>query len=230
MRAMDIMTSEVITVEENATVQAAAELMAEHGISALPVVDKDTRVIGIVSEGDLLHRAETATEQRRSWWLEMMTSTNQLAGEYIKSHSAKVTDVMTRDVISVTDTTLVADIAVLLETHRIKRVPVLRDGRLAGIVSRANLVRALAMTINERASSTEADDENIRNKLLAELKAQKWAEVSPANVTVKDGVVHLWSSYLSEQEKRALVVAAENIPGVRRVEDHMRPVPVYLLS
>jgi|SRR6516162_4727359 len=230
MRAMDIMTSEVITVEEDATVQAAAELMAEHGISALPVVDKDTRVIGIVSEGDLLHRAETATEQRRSWWLEMMTSTNQLAGEYIKSHSAKVTDVMTRDVISVTDATPVADIAVLLETHRIKRVPVLRDGRLAGIVSRANLVRALAMTINERASSTEADDENIRNKLLAELKAQKWAEVSPANVTVKDGVVHLWSSYLSEQEKRALVVAAENIPGVRRVEDHMRPVPVYLLS
>jgi len=230
MRATDIMTSEVITVEENATVQAAAELMAEHGISALPVVDKDTRVIGIVSEGDLLHRAETATEQRRSWWLEMMTSTNQLAGEYIKSHSAKVTDVMTRDVISVTDATPVADIAVLLETHRIKRVPVLRDGRLAGIVSRANLVRALAMTINERASSTEADDENIRNKLLAELKAQKWAEVSPANVTVKDGVVHLWSSYLSEQEKRALVVAAENIPGVRRVEDHMRPVPVYLLS
>ena len=230
MRAMDIMTSEVITVEEDATVQAAAELMAEHGISALPVVDKDTRVIGIVSEGDLLHRAETATEQRRSWWLEMMTSTNQLAGEYIKSHSAKVTDVMTRDVISVTDATPVADIAVLLETHRIKRVPVLRDGRLAGIVSRANLVRALAMTINERASSTEADDENIRNKRLAELKAQKWAEVSPANVTVKDGVVHLWSSYLSEQEKRALVVAAENIPGVRRVEDHMRPVPVYLLS
>ena len=230
MRATDIMTSEVITVEEDATVQAAAELMAEHGISALPVVDKDTRVIGIVSEGDLLHRAETATEQRRSWWLEVMTSTNQLAGEYIKSHSAKVTDVMTRDVISVTDATPVADIAVLLETHRIKRVPVLRDGRLAGIVSRANLVRALAMTINERASSTEADDENIRNKLLAELKAQKWAEVSPANVTVKDGVVHLWSSYLSEQEKRALVVAAENIPGVRRVEDHMRPVPVYLLS
>ena len=188
MRAMDIMTSEVITVEENATVQAAAELMAEHGISALPVVDKDTRVIGIVSEGDLLHRAETATEQRRSWWLEMMTSTNQLAGEYIRSHSAKVTDVMTRDVISVTDTTPVADIAVLLESNRIKRLPVLREGKLAGIVSRANLVRALAMTVNDRASNTEADDTDIRNKLLAKLKAQKWAEVSPANVTVKDGV------------------------------------------
>ena len=186
--------------------------------------------MGMVSEGDLLHRAETGTERRRSWCLEMMASTNQLAGEYVKSHSGKVKDIMTRDVISVTEDTPVADIAVLLETNRIKRVPVLRDGKLIGIVGRANLVRALAMTIIEPRDRPEANDRTIRDKLLAELKAQKWAEVSPANVTVKDGVVHLWSSYLSEQEKRALVVAAENIPGVRRVEDHMRPVPAYLLG
>jgi len=185
--------------------------------------------MGMVSEGDLLHRAETGTERRRSWCLEMMASTNQLAGEYVKSHSGKVKDIMTRDVISVTEDTPVADIAVLLETNRIKRAPVMRDGRLVGIVSRANLVRALAMTINEPADA-EADDRRIRDRLLAELKVQKWAEVSPANITVKDGVVHLWSSYYSEQEKRALLVAAENIPGVRRVEDHMRPVPTYLLA
>jgi CBS domain-containing protein len=140
-----------------------------------------------------------------------------------------VKDVMTRDVVSVTEQTPVADIAVLLETNRIKRVPVLRGGKLAGIVSRANLVRALAMTINERPSGAEADDRAIRDRLLAELKAQKWAEVSPANITVKDGIVHLWSSYYSDQEKRALVVAAESIPGVRRVEDHMRPVAAYLV-
>ena len=109
-------------------------------------------------------------------------------------------------------------------------MPVLRDGKLVGIVSRANLVRALTMTINEAADGAEADDRSIRDKLLAELRAQKWAEISPANVTVKDGVVHLWSSYLSEQEKRALVVAAENVPGVRRVEDHMKPVQTYLLA
>jgi CBS domain-containing protein len=230
MRAMDVMTSKVITVDENATVSHAAKLLAEHGISAVPVVDNDNRMIGMISEGDLLHRAETGTARRRSWWLEMVSSTNQLAGEYIKSHSGKVKDAMTRDVLSVTEETPVADIAVLLETNRIKRVPVLRDGKLVGIVSRANLVRALAMTINAAADGAEADDRSIRDKLLAELKAEKWAEVSPANVTVKDGVVHLWSSYLSEQEKRALVVAAENIPGVRRVEDHMRPVPAYLLS
>jgi len=230
MRATDVMMTRVITVDENATVPEAAKLLAEHGVSAVPVVDTDDRVIGMVSEGDLLHRAEIGTERRRSWWLEMMSSTNRLAGEYIKSHSGKVKDVMTRDVLSVTEDTPVADIAVLLETNRIKRVPVLRDGKLVGIVSRANLVRALAMTISEEANEGEVDDRSIREKLLAELKAQKWAEVSPANVTVKDGVVHLWSSYLSEEEKRALVVAAENISGVRRVEDHMRPVPAYLLG
>ena len=229
MRAADVMTSEVITVGENASVQEAAKLMAEHGISAVPVVDRDTRVVGMVSEGDLLHRAETGTERRRSWWLEIVASTNQLAGEYVKSHSGSVKDVMTRDVISVTEETTVADIAILLETNRIKRVPVLRDDRLVGIVSRANLVRALAMTINERPSGAEAGDRAIRDRLLAELKTQKWAEVSPANITVKDGIVHLWSSYYSDQEKRALVVAAESIPGVRRVEDHMRPVPAYLV-
>jgi CBS domain-containing protein len=230
MRAMDLMTTNVITVDENASIQSAAKLMVEHGISAVPVVNRDKRVIGMVSEGDLLHRAETGTELRRSWWLELASSTNKLASEYIKSHSGKVKDVMTRDVLSVTEETPVADIAVLLETNRIKRVPILRDGKLVGIVSRANLVRALAMTISKVANGAEADDRSIRDKLLAELKAQKWAEVSPANVTVKGGVVHLWSSYLSEQEKRALVVAAENIPGVRRVEDHMRPVQAYLLG
>jgi len=230
MRAIDVMTSEVVTVSDNASVAAVAKLLAERSISAVPVVDAANRVIGMVSEGDLLHRTETGTERRRSWWLDMLASTNQLAGDYIKSHSGLVKDVMTRDVISVSDTTPVADIAIALETNLIKRVPVLRDGKLVGIVSRANLVRALATSGDQPSSDTEIDDLSIRDKLLTELKAQRWAEVSPANVSVKDGVVHLWSSYLSEQEKRALIVAAENTPGVRRVEDHMRRVPAYLLS
>jgi CBS-domain-containing membrane protein len=157
MRAVDVMTSGVITAGLNATVPEAAKLLAEHGISAVPVVDKDNRVIGMVSEGDLLHRAETGTERRRSWWLEMVSSTDKLAGEYIKSHSGNVKDVMTCDVLSVTEDTPVADIAVLLETNRIKRVPVLREGKLVGIVSRANLVRALAMTISEAPGGAEAD-------------------------------------------------------------------------
>ena len=162
MQAIDIMTNEVIAIDENATVPAVAKLLAERGISAVPVVDKDNQVIGMVSEGDLLHRAETGTERRRPWWLDMMASTNKLAGDYIKSHSGKVKDVMTRNVLSVTETTPVADIAFLLETNRIKRVPVVRDGKLVGIVSRANLVRALAMTISEPVSGSDAEDRTIR--------------------------------------------------------------------
>src|SRR5215469_8929424 len=123
MRATDVMMTRVITVDENATVPEAAKLLAEHGVSAVPVVDTDDRVVGMVSEGDLLHRAEIGTERRRSWWLDMMASTDKLAGDYIKSHSGSVKDIMTRDVISVIETTPLAEIAVLLETHRIKRVP-----------------------------------------------------------------------------------------------------------
>jgi CBS-domain-containing membrane protein len=229
MRAIDVMTREVIAVTEDVSVREVAKILADRGISAVPVVDHENRVIGMVSEGDLLYRAETGTERRRAWWLDLVASTNQLARDYIKSNSRSVKDVMTRDVISVSEMTSVADIAILLEANRIKRVPVLRDGKPVGIVSRANLVRALAMTISEPPRAG-ADDRTIRDRLLAELKAQKWAEVSPANVTVKDGIVHLWSSYYSEQEKRALTVAAENIPGVRRVEDHMRVTGKYLLG
>jgi CBS domain-containing protein len=155
----------------------------------------------------------------------MLSSTDQAADDYIKTHGKTVQDVMTRDVLSVTMTTPVADIALLLENNQIKRVPVVEDGKLVGIVSRANLIRALAMTVDAPVSRTETKDRKIREKLLAELKAQKWAEVSPVNITVRNGVVHFWCSYLSERERRALIVAAESIPGVRRVEDHMLPAP-----
>jgi len=179
----------------------------------------------MVSEGDLLHREEIGTERRRSWWLDLAASTDQFAQDYIKTHGRTVQDIMTRDVLSVTESTSIADIALLLEKHRVKRVPVLEGKKLVGIVSRANLIRALAMTINVPISGPNADDRNIREKLLAELRSQRWAEASPDNIAVKDGIVHLWCSYISDRERRALVVAAESIPGVRRVEDHMTRTP-----
>jgi CBS domain-containing protein len=226
MQAGDVMTTEVITVDERTPISAVAKLLAERGISAVPVVDAAKRVIGMVSEGDLLHRAETGTERRRAWWLDLLAASDELARDYVKSHAKTVGEVMTRDVVSVTEETPVADIAILLETRGIKRVPVLRDSRLVGIVSRANLVQALAMTISEAPTGAAAGDAAIRERLLAELKEQPWAEVAPANVTVRNGVVHLWNSYVSDDEKRALLVAARNIPGVRRVEDHMRKIGV----
>jgi CBS domain-containing protein len=244
MRAMDVMTTNVITVDPNTSVQALAALLSERGISGVPVVDSDNRVIGVVSEGDLLHRIETGTEcrpervtgQRRSWWLDAIASNQDLlARDYVKSHGRTVKDVMTPDVISVADTTELAEIAMLLETKRIKRVPVVRDGKLVGIVSRANLVRALAAAKSEPATDADNDDRTIREKLLSELKRQEWFEMQEwfriwaADIIVRDRVVHFWlSDNQSQEERRALRVAAENIAGVRRVEEHI--VPAQLLT
>jgi CBS domain-containing protein len=146
MRARDVMTSAVVSVTPETTVQQLALLLVHHQISAVPVVDEENHVVGMVSEGDLLHRDEIETEKktdRRSWWLHMLGS-DRGAADYIKSHARTVGEVMTRKPVCVTEETSLGEIASILESHRIKRVPVLRDGRLAGIVSRSNLVQALA--------------------------------------------------------------------------------------
>ena len=234
MRAMDVMTTGVITVDPDTSVQAIATLLSERGISGVPVVDAADRLLGIVSEGDLLHRVETGTERltrrRRSWWLDTIASDQELARDYVKSHGRTAKDVMTREVISVTDTTDLAEVAMLLETKRIKRVPVLHEGKLVGIVSRANLVRALAVTKSDSAVDAATDDRAIRSKLLAELmgqewfKTQDWFKIWEADVIVRDRVVHFWlAANQTEEERRALRIAAENTAGVRRVEEHSIP-------
>jgi CBS domain-containing protein len=231
MRAMDVMTTNVITVDPDTSVQAVAALLAERGISGVPVVNSANQLVGILSEGDLLHRVETGTERRsgrrRSWWLDTIGSDAELARDYVKSHGRSAKDVMTRDVISVSDTTDLADIATLLETRRIKRVPVVRDGKLVGIVSRANLVRALAAAGSQLTADTATDDRTIRRKLLAELRDQKWVHTWAADIIVRDGIVHIWvSDDRPGEERQALRVAAENIPGVRGVEEHIVPAPL----
>jgi len=231
---MDVMTTGVITVDPDTSVQAIATLLSERGISGVPVVDAADRLLGIVSEGDLLHRVETGTERltrrRRSWWLDTIASDQELARDYVKSHGRTAKDVMTREVISVTDTTDLAEVAMLLETKRIKRVPVLHEGKLVGIVSRANLVRALAVTKSDSAVDAATDDRAIRSKLLAELmgqewfKTQDWFKIWAADVIVRDRVVHFWlAANQTEEERRALRIAAENTAGVRRIEEHSIP-------
>jgi CBS domain-containing protein len=178
MRAMDVMTTNVITVGPETPVQEVAKILSERSISGVPVVDSENRLVGIVSEGHLLHRVETGTERRtqrrRSWWLDTIGSEQELARDYVKSHGRTARDIMTREVITVNETTDLAEIATLLETKRIKRVPVLKEGKLVGIVSRANLVRALAAAGSQLTADTTVDDRTIRGKLLAELKGQEW--------------------------------------------------------
>jgi len=225
MQAADVMTVDVVTVDPETPVQQVASLLSERGISGVPVVDGKRQLVGMISEGDLMRRVETDTQPRRSWWLQMLSTNTDLASEYVKKHGRRARHVMTCDVVSVTAATPLAEIADLLERHRIKRVPVVRDGILVGIVSRANLVRALASRGGQTTSPGAERDDVIRDRLLAELKRQKWAEASPGNVIVADGVVHLWGTILSDEERQALRVAAENIAGVRAVEDHttLRP-------
>jgi hypothetical protein len=185
-----------------------------------------------LTRSDLLHRAELGTERRHerrhSWWLDHYAS--GLAQEYVKSHGRTVKDIMTRDVVTVTEDTNLADVATLLEIHRIKRVPVMCDGKIVGIVSRSNLVRALGATLGTSASSPGAgdDDRAIRTRLIAELSQQPWAgKVWAQAIIVSNGVAHLWfGSDETEERRQAARVAAENVPGVRGVEEHEVPVPL----
>jgi CBS domain-containing protein len=231
MRAADVMTTDVITVDPDTTIQALATLLAERGISGTPVVDSSERLVGIISEGDLLHRSEIGTARRhrvrrRSWWLDHFAS--ELARDYIKSHGRTVKDIMTRDVVTVSEDTDLGDVAALLEAKRIKRVPVVRDTKIVGIISRANIVRAVGATKGALAREGEGDDRTIRSRLLAELGREEWAKVWPEDIIVRDGVVHLWvSSDESGDKRRALRVAAEAIPGVRGVEEHAVVVPMF---
>jgi CBS domain-containing protein len=220
MNASDIMTSPVISVGPETPVHEIATLLLEHRISGVPVVEHG-RLIGFVSEGDLLHRQEIGTERKAagSWWLRLF-GVEGPAADYVKSHASRARDIMTREVVSVAPDTGLAEIATLLEKRRIKRVPVLSEGNLVGIVSRANLVRAIATARPTSSRVTPPVDSAIRGRLLAELGHQSWWAGPNSQVIVMDGVVHYWGVARSDIEREAARVAAENVPGVRGVEDH----------
>jgi CBS domain-containing protein len=219
MKARDLMVSPVVTVKPDTTVRDVAKLFVERQISAVPVVDEQGKIIGIVTEGDLIHRAEIGTERKRSWWMLLLAEDNALAADYIKAHARTVADVMTRNVVTAASEAPLSEIATLLEKHRIKRVPIIRDGALVGIVSRANLVQAIASSGDKMAMPLS--DAAIRDKLLTHLSGQSWAHTLLLNVTVNDGIVDLWGISDSETERRAIHVAAESMEGVRGVNNHL---------
>ncbi|MFB9122649.1 CBS domain-containing protein [Paraburkholderia dipogonis] len=225
MRASDVMTSNVISVTPEMTVREVARVFVDNGISGAPVLDHDGHVAGMISEGDLLRRTEIGTDERtRSSWLDFWSASEE-ARDYIKTHAVKVRDVMTTDVVAVQPETELREVAGILETRRIKRVPVTNAGRLVGIVSRANLVQALASVPDEPVSDVALSDGEIRAMLMGELAGRKWS-FAGRNIVVTDGVVHLWGIFHSLEAVEAVRVAAQTIPGVKRVEDHTEPYPV----
>jgi CBS domain-containing protein len=221
MKAADVMTDSVISVDPDVPVEQIAALMLGRGISAVPVIGAHGQLVGIVSEGDLIRRGEIGTQKRRSWWLSILTDKPTLAEDYIKARARKARDIMTRPVVSVEATTPIVDIVELLEKHSIKRVPVVSDGRVVGIVSRANLLRAFASRAAKGPGPVATDDQAIRDRLLKHLGRQPWWSERMINIVVTDGKVHFWGFIESEEQRDAMRIAAENIPGVRAVKDHM---------
>ncbi len=226
MRAVDVMVRDVITVHPDTDVAEAVGLLTKHDVSALPVVDPDNHLVGVISEADLIHRVEIGTEKHRPWWMEAVTGAASLAQDFAKSHGKKVGELMTRDVVSATEETPLSEIATLFERKRIKRVPIVRDGKLVGVVSRSNLIQALASVVShsEGGSTVDADRE-IRRELLDRLGQQSWTEFGARNIIVSNGVVHVWGLVGSEEERQALIALAEGVPGVSRVSDEM--IPAY---
>jgi len=220
MKAADIMTAHPITVRPDSSVVEAVRLMLQHRFSGLPVVDAAGRVVGVVTEGDLLRRTETGTQRQRSRWIEFFVGPGKLAEEYVRASGRKVEDVMTHSVQTISGDVPLDDIVNLMERHRIKRLPVVHDGKLVGIVTRANLLHALGSVARET-RPTSVDDASIRALLLRELERQNWAPIALVDVVVRNGVVHLWGSILDERQRQGIRVAAENTRGVKGVEDHL---------
>lgn len=227
MQTKDIMATPVVSVAPETEVSEVARLLLERHISAVPVIDSGGRLVGMVSEGDFLRRAEGDSLRHGSWWLRLLSDSGENAAEYVKTHGRNAGDVMTRDVITVTEGTQAGDVAHLLEARRIKRVPVLRDGKVVGIVSRADLLRSLAAQRAAPAATASVEDETIRKKILEEIRAGDWAPTYGLSVVVVDGVVQIWGIVDSQEQAEALRVAAGNVSGVKGVELNVSTIAAY---
>ena len=219
MRASEVMTRNVITVGPEASVANAIRLMLDNNVSGLPVL-ADGKVIGILTEGDLLRRSETGTERHRPRWLEILMGPGRMAGEYVRTHGRKVGEIMTTDLISVAGDTPLDEVVGLMERRRIKRVPVIEGDLLVGVISRADLLGSLLRALEAHHAEIRRDDE-ILEQILAELAKAAWVPRDGLSISVQDGVVELNGVILEEKEREALRVVAENVPGVKAVEDHL---------
>jgi len=220
LKASDVMTRNVLTVGPESSVAQAIRLMLDNNISGLPVLAADRKVVGILTEGDLLRRGETGTERHRPRWLEILMGPGRAAGDYVRTHGRKVEDIMSTDLVNVAADTPLDEVVGLMERRRIKRVPVVEGDALIGIVSRADLLRSLLGVLDAQPAESRRDEE-ILELIQAELAKRSWVPRDGLSISVKDGVVDLNGVILEEKEREALRVVAENTPGVKAVEDHL---------
>jgi CBS domain-containing protein len=219
MRAHQIMTRSVITIAPDATILEAAKTMLQHHVSGLPVVDAAGALVGIVSEGDFIRRSEIGTQRKRGRWLKFLLGAGATATDYVRENGRKVSEVMTADPVTIAEDATLEEIVQAMETNGVKRLPVVKDGKLAGIVSRANLLQAVAGLARDIPDPT-ADDDHIRRRVIAAIEKQDWSPFG-LNVIVRDGIVHLSGVITDEASRKAALVAAQNVAGVQKVHDHL---------
>ena len=228
MIVSDVMTRKVLSVKPEETVDHAANLMLRHGISGLFVVDDKNTLVGVVTEGDLLRRDEIGTQRHRPWWLRILVSPGRQALDFTHAHGRRVSDVMTPEVISVALSTPLEEVVETMERQRIKRVAVVEDGHMVGVVARSDLLRALLSRVRaDKPPETQADDRTIRAEILAALESAAWAPMTTLNVTCAGGVADIWGTITNPDERRAICVVAENVAGVKQVHDHLVYVEPY---
>lgn len=227
LTARDLMTADVVTVPPETPVVAMARLLSERGISAVPVLDPNGGVLGIVTEADLIRRLAGEEDKPTSWFSQLFADPANQADRYARTHGASARDVMTEEVVTVAETETVGHIAHLMEEKHIRRVLVVSEGKLRGIVSRADLLRAL---VAPPPSEAELSDDRVRAAVLAAMRKEPWADTFYTLVEVKDGVVEYHGFMRNEATKRGLRVLAENIPGVKGVVDRTEPMPTYLYA
>ncbi len=221
MKALDHMTKSVVSIEPETPVHAIAALMVEKRISGVPVLTSEGKLVGIVSQGDLLHRAEVGTERKRKWWLRVFSGSDELAREFSKAHGLKAQDVMSRKVVSIDPEAELSDVAEVMDRNNLKRLPVVKQDRLVGMITRGDLVRALCQA-KPLKSGQKLDDRSIYQALRQRVRTQTWLNAQLINVAVDDGVVQLTGFVESSDQRTALRVLAEETDGVLRVDDNLK--------
>jgi len=219
MRAHQIMTRSVYSVLPEATILEAANIMLQRHISGLPVIDAAGKLVGIVSEGDFIRRSEIGTQRKRGRWLKFLLGAGEAATEFVHEHGRKISEVMTRDPLTISEDTPLEEIVKTMENNGVKRLPVMRGDKLVGIVSRANLLQAVATLARDIPDPT-ADDDHIRRRIVDTLGKNDWCPFG-LNVVVRDGIVHLSGVITEERSRQASIVGAENVAGVKKVHDHL---------
>jgi CBS domain-containing protein len=219
MRAHQIMTKSVISVTPDTSIVEAANIMLRRHVSGLPVIDAAGKLLGIVSEGDFIRRSEIGTQRERGRWLKFLLGPGKSAGDFVHEHGRKVSEIMVSPPLTITEDAALSEIVDIMERNNVKRLPVMRDGKVVGVVSRANLLHAVASLAREVPDPT-ADDDHIRSRIIAAMEKYDWCPFG-LNVIVRDGLVHLSGVISDESARQAAIVVAENTEGVKKVHDHL---------